>query len=135
MLACPLERLCLRRRVRLLGTQPKDDALEIGIDSANSGEGKGAATSPEAVSKANHELIGMISVLGVAKMLDDAEGAALRAQNLVAVGGRKKAAKLAFPKLHKPRIGIGSDGSVASERSARWLPPPYEPSEAARRPD
>jgi hypothetical protein len=53
--------------------------LEIGIDSANGAEGKAAATAPEAVSKANDELIGMISVLGVAKMFDDAEGAALRA--------------------------------------------------------
>jgi hypothetical protein len=59
-------------------------------------------------------------VLGVAKMLDDAEGAALRAKNLVAVGSGKEATKLAFPESHEPRIGIRSDGSVASERSARW---------------
>ena len=84
-------------------TKPKDDMLKVGIDSANGAEGKAPAATPKAVSKANHELIGMISVVGVAKMLDDADGPALRAQNLVAVGGRKEAAKLAFPYVHGPQ--------------------------------
>jgi hypothetical protein len=119
--------------VRLLGSQPKDDVLEIRIDRANGAEGNAAATAPEAVSKANDELIGMISMVGVAKMLDDAEGAALRAENLVAVGSGKEAAKLAFPNVHVPRIGVGSDGSVAS--SVRPVRRFHVASQAKRRGD
>jgi hypothetical protein len=119
--------LYLGRCACLFGAQPKDDLLKVRIDSAHGAEGNAEAATPEAVSKANDEFIGMISVVGVAKMLDDAERATLSAHNLVAVCSGEEAAKLALPDVHESRIGIGSDGSVASDRWARCSLPPCEP--------
>lgn len=116
--------LCLRRGARLLGTKPKDDMLKVGIDSANGAEGNAAAAAPEPVSKANHQLIGTISVVSVAKMVDNADVPALRAEYLVAVGCCEQAAKVAPSDVHGPSFGIGSD-SVGRIRPVRqWAVPP-----------